>query len=536
VTESPAELRASPGLALPATWDTGRDVLVWLGAPEPALPRGARVFRVPLDASDERELEGVQLVRTSAELFRAVIALGGAAPSHALVHRTGAAPAELARTLATSLRDALRCRAMARKTVAESGPTWLAQGLANLPVLCASPSIVPLRGAFAGQPCVLVSPGPSLAKNVGELRDLAARALIVSGTHALSGLARAGVAPHLVVSADPGDLARHWTGLDLSAVGAFVIGATCRAETFAAPVRRRFTFGSNGGIDGWLFEPLGEAPGLATGGSVACSMLSLALYLGCDPIALVGQDLSFTERFYAEGNLDGDAEVVPEGGEFRLVKPRGATGIGVPLPDGRLQFTPSQRILEVPGWSGGTVRTTPQLKAFLDWFEAAAPALAGSTRLLNCTEGGAHIRGLEHVPLRAAGAGWERPLEVEPVLERAASGLDVPARRARMAEWARRTLRTLEECTALARRCRALADAGRVEELGRAERKLSAALRGAPLVSLVAQDEIVRASEAARTARTAEENLAAARSLYAVVERAGALLTEPLRSAWRALR
>lgn len=538
--DSGSELVAKPGLGLPATWDPGRDVLVWVGPPSPAMPRGARVFRVPASSSgagsDEESSAGVQLVRTAPELFRAVLALPGVMPKHALVHRARETPPELACALALSLKNGLRCRAMARKTVADNGTTWLTQGLANLPALGASPSIDTLRGAFAGKPAVLVSPGPSLSRNLAQLAALSERAVILSGTHALAALLGAGVAPHFVLCADPGDLGRHWAGLDLARVGAFVIGATCRAETFGAPVRRRFTFASNGEIDAWLFEPLGAVPGLATGGSVSCSMLSFALFLGCDPITLVGQDLSFTERFYAAESLDGDAAVVPEGArEFRLVKPAGATGIGVPLADGRLQFTPAQRILEVPGWSGGLVRTTPQLKAFLDWFEAVVPELKGATRLINCTEGGAHIRGMEHLPLSEASANWPRPVEVEDVLERAGVGLDRDARRAKLASWAQGTLRALEECVTLARRCRALAKGGDAAALGRAEKKLVQALRGAPLVSLVAQGEIAQAREDARLAHTLAENLAAAQSLYAVVERAGVVLTEPLRSAWRAL-
>lgn len=530
------EFVAQSGLKLPPTWDPQRDLLVWLGPPEAHLPRGARVFRVPSVASDELQLEGVQLLRSAAELFRAVVALGGVAPKHALVHRTPQAAPELAQSLAQHLQNGLRCRAMARKTVADNGLTWLAQGLANLPALAAHPSILPLRGAFAGKPCVLASPGPSLSKNIGALRELAPHTLIVAGTHALAALAHADIAPHFVLCADPGDLARHWAGLDLARVGAFVIGATCRATTFAAPVRRRFTFASNGELDGWLFEALGPVPGLATGGSVSCSMLSFALFLGCDPIALVGQDLSFGERFYAAEGLDGDAQVELEGADaFRLLKPVGATGIGVPQADGRLQFTAAQRVLEVPGWDGGSVRTTPQLKAFLDWFEAVAPALKGATRLVNCTEGGARIQGMEHLALRALGASWREPLEVESVLERASQGLDELARRAELGAWTQRTLHATEECIALARRCHALANAGRLGELAKAEKKLAQTLRGAPLLSLVAQHEIVQAQERARLARTLEDNLSAARSLYAVAERAGAQLLEPLRAAWRAL-
>lgn len=525
----------SAGLVLPPTFDPERDVLVWAGPPAPALPRGSRVFRVPLGADDADE-DGVRLVRSADELYRAVFGIAGADPVHVLVHRTPAAPPALVQELVTSLKSGLASRAMARRTVAQTGTTWLTQGLANLPTLAGLPTIAPLARAFAGRPAILVSPGPSLSRNLACVAGLAERALVISGTHSLSALLGAGAPPHLLVGADPGDLSRHWAGRDLSGVGAFVLAATCRPETFAAGVRRRFVFAGNGRLDSWMFEPLGETPALSTGGSVACSMFSLALHLGCDPIVLVGQDLSFTDRFYAAENLDGDARVEPEAdGTFRLIKPSGASGIGVPLDDGRLQFVPAQRQLEVEGWSGGRVRTTPQLKAFLDWFENVAPTMSGTTRLVNATEGGARIRNFQHLPLREVSAGWSVPLAVEPVLERAAEGLDVPARRRALSAWAQSTLRTLEDCARLARRCRTLSAANSLHELGRTEKKLSAALRSAPLVSLVAQDEIVRARETARTTTALADNLAAARSLYTVVEKAGALLTEPLRNAWRAL-
>lgn len=532
------ERAAQPGLVLPPTWDGARDVLLWIGPPGPGLPSGARVFVVRPEAAGV-SCDGMRIVRTGAELFQAVISLQGVPPRHALVHRTADVAPELQREYSTTLGNALRSRAMQQKTLQDAGPTWLLQGLANLPALAAQPSIEALRGAFAGRPCVLVSPGPSLSRNVAALRALSERALILSGTHALSALARAGVTPHFVLCADPGDLSRHWAGLELSGVEALVVGATCRADTFALPARRRFVFASNGALDAWLFEALGATPGLATGGSVACSLYSFALHLGCDRIAFVGQDLSFTEeRFYAAEGLDGDAAVVPAGAdEFVLVKPAGATGIGTPLDDGRLQFTIPQRILEVPGWAGGTVRTTAQLKAFLDWFESVAPGLKGSARVMNCTEGGAHIGGMEHLPLAEATADWDALPPIAPVLERAQRGGDVQDRRARLRAWARTTAAALDTCVGAARRCHALSTRAQADAqvLARAEKRLAEALRGAPLVSLVAQKEIGAARERARLARTLAENLAAARELYAVVERAGALLAEPLRAAGRAL-
>jgi hypothetical protein len=183
------------------------------------------------------------------------------------------------------------------------------------------------------------------------------------------------------------------------------------------------------------------------------------------------------------------------------------------------------------------VRTTAQLKLFLDWFECVAPSLRGTTRLLNCTEGGARIEGMEQVPLARASDGWEPLAPIAPVLEHARAGIDPAARRRELRRWTQRTLEGLGECVRLARRCRMLAEhsPGDVHALGRLERKLARSLRSTPLVSLVAQDEIGLAREDARAAGTLAANLGAARRLYAVVEDAGQLLSEPLRAAGRAL-
>lgn len=524
---------------LPLGWDPARDLFVWIGS-DPAPPDSTppERFLIYLPPGNLGPLPGgAHLLRSPSELFQAILALPGALPAHVLVHRGGGVAPALHQDIARTVQGALRSKALQMRTVAASGTTWLLQGLANLPALADHPSIAPLRGSFAGAPCLLVSPGPSLAKNIGQLRQLKGRALIVSGTHSLHALSAAGIVPDLTVCADPGDLGRHWDGVPLEGVEAFVAGATCRPETFTAGARRLFSFASNGRLDDWIFEPLGERAVLATGGSVSCSQLSLALHLGCDPIAFVGQDLSFTDRFYVATGLDGDAQVELAGQHaFVLKKPEGAQGPGTTLADGSVQFTIPQPILEVPGWAGGTVRTTPTLKAFLDWFEAVAGSLHGSPRLFNCTEGGAHIAGLEHLPLAQVAREWRAKLAAGDILDRARSGFDPAGRRERLARSVRETIRSLEEGLRLADRCRSLAgrsldQPSRLEELARLEQRLGRALRGARMVSLVAQDEITGAREAARLAPTLDQNLAAAQRLYEVVERAGRLLRAPLREA-----
>ncbi len=542
------DLRAS----LPATWDFGRDLFVLVGSGTEGLAGSlsaagqVRLFvLLPAEADAARFPRRAVIVRTAEELLTAVGDLPGAPPAHAVVRKTAdpwASDAVL-QAAARSVRDALGSRRLLATTVERHGSIWLRHGLANLARLASTPSVASLAGAFRGQPCVVVSPGPSLSRNVHLLKEVRAKALILSGTHALAALQRAGAQPHLLMAADPGDLEWHFHGVDLRPIEAFLVGATCRPENLARPVRRLFSFASNASIDDWIFEALGEDATVPSGGSVACSSVGLALRMGCDPIVLVGQDLSFPDqRAYAEETLDGNARVTVNGdGSFYLRKPGGAAGPGGATADGGLRYSRDQALREVPGYHGGTVPTSESFYAFLRWFEAFAAEHAGRTRLVNCTEGGARIAGMEQRTLAEMLAGWSAPLpDVGAALDAAVAGLDVAARRERLTGRVRDMLAALEPCLELAGECRRLAGAAapdrrRLERLAAHERRLSRALAPVRLFSLVAQGEIVAAQEEARVARSLEQNLAAARRLFAVVERAVRELRDPLREARSAL-
>ena len=543
---------SAAGPSLPEGWDPGRDlaVLVGSGAAESAARFAragqARLILVAPRGAPEILPPQVRVATSAGELHQAILDLEGPSPQRVVVQRTPDpwASAERQREVAGRVQAALGSQRLQARTVARFGRTWLLQGLENLDAIALRPSIEGLKGAFQGCPCVIVSPGPSLARNVHELRRISACALVIAGTHALRALQSAGVDPHFLVLADPGDLARHVAGLDLTRVEALVVGSSCRRTSFDLLARRCFTFASNGSLDDWMFGWLGEEARLASGGSVACSQASLAIHLGCDPITLVGQDLSFPEgRFYAPGTLDEDAEVVRVGEKgFFLKKPAAARGPGVPLPEGGLRFTVDQELVWVDGVHGRKVPTSRSFQAFLAWFEAWADSHAERVKLLNCTEGGALIRGMEHVPLAEAAASWpDRPGEpIGPVLQRACESVDPRGRAQRLAQALAGVIQGLDRGLELARRCSRLAhaaghDAHRLKELGRAESELSRALKPLRLLALYAQDEILAARESARRATSVGENLDAALSLYALVDRAGKDLREPMQDALWAL-
>jgi hypothetical protein len=541
-------------MQLPAGWDFARDLVVLAGCGGDdviaALAQHGQerlfVYR-PRGGADRPPAAG-ELIRDPADLLAKLIGLTGVSPEHVSMHRTPSSDVtqEELQALADVVRDALRSRQLQMQTVSSKGPTWLLQGIENLPRIAELPSIESLADAFAGRPCAIVSPGPSLTKNIDLLPGLADRVLVMTGTHTLSALTRAGVRPDLVMAADPIDLTRHFEGTEPADVGALVVAATCSSATFAVPVERRFTFASNGPIDDWIFEGFGESASLPSGGSVACSELSLALELGCDPIFFLGQDLAFTEgRYYAETTLDGGAKMRLDDAKktFHLVKEAGNEDHTSLQPDGELWFAAEQEVFELPGWDGGTVLTSPSFQAFHIWFETIARTLRrdGGARLVNCTEGGARIEGMEHLALAELATQLpDEAFDARATLAQRFAGQGAEARRRRLAEHVRGMVTALDPCAELARRCKELArkaerDPARVDKLGEVEAKLSEALKPVRLFKLVAYDEVLAAKERARVATDLRENLAAARALFGVVERGVKLLRDPLGRALKAL-
>lgn len=540
-------------MSLPAGWDLARDLIVIVGGGAAAIAEAfvragqARLFAYrPSDSPAEPLPEGVTVVTGFSELFGAVVGLPGELPQH-IVLPTTADPRvtpEIHQGVAEQLQRALQSRRLQATTIAKAGPTWLLHGIENLDAISRIPSVEALDGAFPGVPCIIASPGPSLSRNLDQLPTLRERALLMSGTHCLSALHRVGLTPDIVIAADPGDLERHYRGMEATDAGAMLVGATCRQASFHLPARLRASFAGNSNLDDWIYECLGENARLSTGGSVACSQFSLAQRMGCDPIVFVGQDLSFSEgRFYAQECEDGEARVAlhESGSSFYLKKPAGEE-IGAPLPDGSCKFSKDQEIVQVPGYHGGVVSTSLSFRVFLTWFEAEAQAVRGKVRVFNCTEGGAFIEGMEHVPLATVAAELpERDLEITTVLERTLGGIDVAERRSRLAGRVEEMIASLEPCLRLARRCASLAgrafrDQGALDQLGHIEKELQQALRPVALFSLFAQGEIIKAQEKGRKATDLQSSLAASRALFHVVERAAQSLREPLVKARDQLR
>jgi hypothetical protein len=180
-----------------------------------------------------------------------------------------------------------------------------------------------------------------------------------------------------------------------------------------------------------------------------------------------------------------------------------------------------ERTVELPGWAGGTVPSSFMFSMFHRWFvdqlrqlTAAGGAADPIATVFNCTEGGAHIAGMEHRPFAEFVARLDRSVDVASELDAAA--MTVGGDRVdRVIDHVTGFLRGVRRSRRLARVARRLIERGHSgPRLATVERGLGEALSPLAFVSLLAQREIDRAHDVARRPAAQADYLAASASLF----------------------
>lgn len=486
-------------------------------------------------ALDEFPLPGLRTARSPRETVDLLLELDPPPERVVLERGPFARPGEvdeLLRLLEVSLIN--------RTTAAQSGQLWLTHAMENLAALAKHEGVECLRGAASGCPAVLVSPGPSLAKNIAQLAALHDRAVIIAHNRSLKPLREAGVVPHFVLVTDPLDLCYQLDNGSLDGVGAFVIDLIAHPRVVALPAGRKVFYTSIAEISEAFLAPAGISAQLGSGGSVATLALSLAVALGADPIVLCGQDLALAgDSYYIPTAPDGQTKVQVHG-ELGTFQNSGAALMDTMHATGRLQVGASsvQKFHPVPGWGGGEVLTSVQFDTYRKWFARIADDLRGKVQLVNATEGGAHIPGMEHIPLATASRRWARTPQMDAFGARLRASGSLKQQRGGLLAHLELTLRRLNEMAErLTRARKALKEArntGFLERLDDAERRLLETVSQLPFIALYASAEIEAARRAGANAKNLEESLDATQRLYSVLEKTmelgRPLLSQSLRS------
>ena len=359
-------------------------------------------------------------------------------------------------------------------TAQQFGERWAVQGLANLPALMKTPSITTLRNAFSGKPAIIVSPGPSLKKNISQLKALQDRAVIISSLQTLKPLFSEGVIADFALVIEAVDLNYMFAALPpqyLLKLPGLVLGVTIHPDTYYQPLQNTqiFSFASNNYADEWLYSNYGDEAHLPGGGSVSCAAIAFGSYLGCSSLTLVGQDLSFSDgKMYIDtAPLGGTSATLSSDGQTLQVNYR---GMSQEVQNELRQWHVRPTARKLPGYDGGEVVTTADFFHFHGWFVRFAEYHKKRHRFYNSTEGGAFIPGMEHLPLaEVSRREFSATIDKRSIIEtRHAAAMASPAqaeRRARISRFVRQCAEQLRQVTALCRRAADLETATRLRKL-----------------------------------------------------------------------
>lgn len=220
---------------------------------------------------------------------------------------------------------------------------------------------------LSGMPAVLVSAGPSLDKNIDQLREIQDCVFILAVDTALNTVLNHEIIPDMTISIDghkPVELFKNPKTKEIP----IALSSRSNKEIIPFISQKRFYELSSKELLAKLFHNIGkEVVELPTGGSVANNACALLQRMGFQIIIFMGQDLAYPEKKTHTLQAYGEYDTINEN-EKKYVK-----------------------VLDV---YGKEVYTEPNMLSYLRWFESFISVFS-SIRFIDATEGGAAIKGTE---------------------------------------------------------------------------------------------------------------------------------------------
>ena len=408
------------------------------------------------------------------------------------------------------------------------GNSWLMQGLANLPSIARSMNMAALKAALNGLPMVIVSPGPSLDKNIHQIKEIKGRAVIMAAAQCAKALDAAGIVPDFIAVADPNNLVYFLDGVDVSQVEGLIVGVSCHPGFYSKPFKHIITFNANANIDAWISDIFGDTLPISAAGSVSIDCLYFAKYIGSSHIIMVGLDLALSDgHTYSNFSANATSKVLIDS------KTKTLSFINVPeemehvfLAKGSASEDTIEPALELPGYYGGEVITRPNYHLFHGEIVEIARVEQLSdkpTPLINSTEGGAYIPGFEHITLSNAIDKYlgEIRFDIASRVAKAYQSLDVSKREQQLENIKLKMIRQIENVLRIVYQCKELSKSSKlnqINKLNKLEKKLINEIREMPYLSLPNGKQTKIAMEMSGDASDINETNDVANYIYNAIE------------------
>ena len=303
-------------------------------------------------------------------------------------------------------REALSRAELCARTARLRASSWLHNYLANLPHLARDHALPQISDVMPSVPAIVVAAGPSLDRNIDELRRAKGKAVILAVNTAAGALAKAGITPDAIVCVESLDISAQLRDLDILSDTVGFLELTGHPSLWELPFAAKVGMSVDTSSAANFSRLLHAKLRISAGFCVAHAATAIALRLGCPSITLVGSDLAFTDgRVYAGGTLFQGMRARFDGGLAHLSGLEAKRAIEASTPEvlGRLRTPEAHTIFEQPAWGGaGVVATSRDFMMFRDWYAWNATSIRDhGVRLFNATEGGMEIPGWEPLALRS---------------------------------------------------------------------------------------------------------------------------------------
>jgi hypothetical protein len=248
--------------------------------------------------------------------------------------------------------------------------------LKHIPQMLESYTLESIKKNINTKSAVIVSTGPSLAKQLPLLKEYQDYITILCIDASLPILQSEGIKPDLVFSLERVEAtAKFYENLDKELLKdtIFMPASLVHPKTLEnignmkkAIIMRPFSYTRMFRLKKWGYIGIGM--------SAANMAFDFAYVAKFENVALIGQDLSFGAdgKTHSKGAIYGEEEQ---------------------------QY--KKNTLSIPGYYGGEVKTSKVWKMFLNFFVKDIPVYKEEgIGVYNCTEGGAYIDGADHIPFQ----------------------------------------------------------------------------------------------------------------------------------------
>ncbi|MBU1076669.1 MAG: DUF115 domain-containing protein [Spirochaetes bacterium] len=259
---------------------------------------------------------------------------------------------------------------------------WTRNILKNYKLFLANKGVINLYDKYKEIPCLVISAGPSLNDYLMDIRNHQEKFIIICVDSVFQTLVRNNIYPDIVVTVDPQHINYKYFEYNKYYKALLVSESSTYPLILKHYKGRHLFFSSVFALSQWI-ENYTESKGeIDMGGSVSTTAFDLAYRMGCDPIILFGQDLSFIkDRTHTKGSY------VEKYWALRYNKFNTAY-------NGVYKYIHNNLFIQIRSSNNKMINTDRRLMIFLAWFQNKMRNIKDKIKIYNTSLDGAKIENM----------------------------------------------------------------------------------------------------------------------------------------------